>query len=281
MPAMPHDRSPEQPEAAPPSAQPAPQYPPPSLPLPLQADPPPSSYGALGQPSPPHPYAAAGQAGHTGEGWYQLANVLQVALIVNAVVYAVDAVSSTWLAVRVGSWSDDPAPSHYVDARRADGLSSLLAIGEMLLEIATAVLFICWLFQSYGRPLAERSALRMRRGWAIAGWFIPLAGYVIPYRAVQGVNCATWSPPRPNSRRIIAWWWAYIVFSSLAVKAIGAAPDPTLHHGRRFIRDLRTFEIWHAVSAFPGVVAAVLAALVVAQLTERVRAVTTRQRATR
>jgi len=47
------------------------------------------------------------------------------------------------------------------------------------------------------------------------------------------------------------------------------------------IRDLRTFEIWHAVSAVPGVVAAVLAALVVVQLTERVRGVTTRQRATR
>lgn len=113
----------------------------------------------------------------------------------------------------------------------------------------------------------------MKRGWSIGGWFIPFAGYILPYRVVQGVNCATSSPPRGDSLLVMWWWGAFVVFNILTAISIRVNNGSSVHHGRRLIREIRASEIWAAVSAAPGLVAAILATMVVAQLTARVREV--------
>jgi hypothetical protein len=217
---------------------------------------------------------------HTGNGWYHLSSVLQAALILDALALAVSGATSVWGAVTISSWLDSPVEHEY-DTRRFFGLHSLLTLGGWLLGIVTVVLFICWLYQAYSRPLAERKALRMRRGWAIGGWFIPFAGYVIPYRVVQGVNCATFSPPRRDSPWIRGWWASYLLFTFITFLSVSHTPDAANLYGSQLLHEVRTTEILSAVSGAVGIVAALLAALVVFKVTARVQAVAMRESSTR
>jgi hypothetical protein len=210
--------------------------------------------------------------GRTTNGWYALAAVLRAALLVNVAAYAVDVAGSWWAANRLGSWLDDPTTINLADAHRIDTLNLATSVVELLLMLVTGILFICWIYQAYARPFPEPSALRKSRGWAIGGWFIPFANYVIPYRVVQGVNAASARPPRPDSSLVMWWWGSWVTFSVLGLVARGATPNSDLDHGRRLIHDLQTADTWNAISAVPGVVAALLAALVDARVTANVRA---------
>jgi hypothetical protein len=214
--------------------------------------------------------------GRSSDGWYRLASVLRAALLLNVVVYAFDVVASWWAAHTLATWVRDPGTIDIATAQRIDDLNRFVPVTEVLLLLVTGILFICWLYQAHGRPLAERSALRMGRGWSIGGWFVPLANYVIPYRVVQGVNAATTRPPRGDSGLIIGWWAGWVVFAVLGLVARAATPDTGLDHGRRLLRDIQTADTWNTISAAPGVVAALLAALVVARVTSNVQAVVVR-----
>lgn len=210
---------------------------------------------------------------HTGPGWYRLAGLVRAALLVSALVYAVDAVGSWWAAQRLAGWLDDSSTITLSVAQRIDTLNRTTSIAESVLLLTTGVLFVCWSFQAYGRPLADTSALTLDRGWTIGGWIIPFASLVLPYRVVQGLNRSTATPPRADSGLVIGWWAAWVVFSVLGILGRFAAPSSSQDHGRALIRDLHAADVWASVTAVPGLVAAVLAVLVVTQVTERFREV--------
>jgi hypothetical protein len=208
---------------------------------------------------------------HTGPGWYRLAGVVRAAFALNALVYAVDAAGSWWAATRLGSWLDDPATVNLADAQRIDTLNQTTAAAELGLAAVTGILFICWLWQAHNRPLASPTVLRMDRGWSIGGWIIPLANWVIPYRVVQGLNNTTFRPRRPDSGVIKAWWASWLVFTIAGLIVRSSTKDTADLRGRALIRAIRDFDTWAAITAVPGVVAAVLAAVMVTQLTTRMQ----------
>jgi hypothetical protein len=210
---------------------------------------------------------------HDGPGWYRLAGFVRAALVISALVYAVDVAGSWWAAQRLSDWLDDPTTVSLTDARRIDDLNQTTAVSELALLLVTGVLFVCWLYQAYNRPQADESAVMVQRGWAIGGWIVPVANFVLPYRVVQGLNRTTARPPRADSSLVIAWWATWVTFSGLGLVERAVAPDSTHDHGLALIRDLHTADLWASIAAVPGVVAAVLAVLVVTQLTERFREV--------
>jgi hypothetical protein len=210
---------------------------------------------------------------HSGPGWYRLAGFVRAALLVSALVYAVDVVGSWWAAQQLSGWLDDPSTITLSDAQRIDTLNQSTAVSELVLLALTGVLFICWSYQAYNRPLADESALMAERGWAIGGWIVPFANFVLPYRVVQGLNRSTAVPPRADSLLVIGWWAAWVMFAVANLFGRAATPDSAHDHGRALIRDLHTTDLWASISAVPGVVAAVLAVLVVTQVTERFREV--------
>ena len=216
----------------------------------------------------PNPYGSGGD----GRGVRGLATALRVALGLLTVALVAEGVSATWAAVVVGRWLDDRSAIDLTQGRTIDALNLLTSVIDVLLSLVVLVLFICWLYQARGRPVANPAELKMKRGWAIGGWFIPLANLVIPYRCVAQLDRATQSPP-PRPAALVGWWWAALLVCKIAgVTARVDYDQAKSSHGFRAIgASLHDAEVALAVSAYAGVVAAVLAMAVVARNTRRIR----------
>lgn len=48
-------------------------------------------------------------------------------------------------------------------------------------------------------------------GWAVAGWFVPFANLVVPYRVMADIARASLSRQR-TPVQVIAWWSGWLVF---------------------------------------------------------------------
>jgi hypothetical protein len=122
---------------------------------------------------------------------------------------------SRWLEVTgdgqiTGSLADLYDVSRLED--RANGLTVLGAVGAL----ATGIVFIIWLFKARSNiePLGERGGLAT--GWAIGGWFIPCASWVLPFLVARD----TWLGSRPRARTVtltpLAVWWGTWVVGGIA-----------------------------------------------------------------
>jgi hypothetical protein len=98
-----------------------------------------------------------------------------------------------------------------------NGMASLYGA----LAVATFVLVIIWLFRAVkNTELWNVDRGRWAPGWAIGGWFIPLANIVIPFL----VFSSTWrrSDGRPGARAplpLIVWaWWILFVIGEVMIQ---------------------------------------------------------------
>ncbi len=122
---------------------------------------------------------------------------------------------SLWL-IETGRADADFAV-HLELIERLDAVNQL----QLLSLVAAAIAFIVWLWQAYGnmRPLGIANP-RYARGWAIAGWFVPVANLVIPKLLANDVWRAGDPDLAPGERNwqarrvapLVHWWWAlYLV----------------------------------------------------------------------
>ncbi|WP_346536460.1 DUF4328 domain-containing protein [Micromonospora sp. DPT] len=110
-------------------------------------------------------------------------------------------------------------------ARQAerDGDSEVL-LGALLLEaaltlpfvvayLAAAVLVIIWTWRARKNIDAFPGALPvLGQGWAIAGWLVPFANFVVPVRVVANIaRDSLWR--RSTPWLVVVWWAAWLVFS--------------------------------------------------------------------
>ena len=116
----------------------------------------------------------------------------------------------------------DGVGSHWDAATSTLGGSALLLVLEVLLTVGAGVTFIVWFFKS-----AKLSAVlapgrqRLSPGWAIGGWFIPLAYLVLPRLVAGDVWRAseplTESPVRKPRTRLVTFWWLTFAISQMAI----------------------------------------------------------------
>jgi len=136
-------------------------------------------------------------------------------------------------------------------AKQADDLFGTVSLIFLVLLAATGVVFINWMWRSaHNNDALGRIRPRYSPGWSIGGWFIPFVNLVIPVRVMhdlwQGSDLETsghtdWRRLRRSP--LVGWWWGcYIAGGLLAARYAGMV----------FI-----------------VAAAVLAILLVRQVTER------------
>lgn len=90
-----------------------------------------------------------------------------------------------------------------------------------VVSVTAAVTFIVWLCLAYANVEGWGiQGCRWSKGWAIGGWFIPLANWAIPKGVVDEIYSASIAPlgqraVQTRSTTLIRCWWAAWVASNL------------------------------------------------------------------
>ena len=155
-------------------------------------------------------------------------------------------------------------------ANNSDDFVAAANIAVAVLMLAIFVCFVIWMWraaknnEALGRPQP-----RLGPGWAIGGWFIPLAFFVIPVLVAQDLwRGSDASVPRGDIRwkigprsALVGWWWGLFLVSFLR----GSSSSDNLST----FSDLRTSDTLSLIGRVFFVAAAVLSILVVRRISER------------
>jgi len=159
-------------------------------------------------------------------------------------------------------------------ANDADDLVGAAAAIMLLLSFVILVLIIIWTFRAAKNNEAlGRVYPRLKPGWAIAGWLIPLANLVIPVLILQDLwrgseaGTARGDPSWRSNRgsALIGWYWVAFLLSSMRY---GLGRSNARFILRDELRDLRT----HDTVALLGMIATIAAAILAIQVVRRIAA---------
>jgi hypothetical protein len=145
------------------------------------------------------------------------------------------------------------------EARASDDRQALIGLVQGAILLTTAVLFILWLRRCYANLDGLGGRRRYSVRWAIWGWFVPVMSL---WRPKQIVNDLLSCDPRPHSRTIVNWWWAFFLVSNWV-----AGSSARLLFGDSTPQDLHDAAVARAVSDVIQIGGAVLAIFVVRRLT--------------
>jgi Domain of unknown function (DUF4328) len=159
-----------------------------------------------------------------------------------------------------------------VNDAQAFPASMLLLAG--LVGIATFVLLIIWLYRAAKNNEAlGRQNPRLGPGWAIGGWFIPIAWWVIPFIVLDDV----WRGSDPSIPRGDPSWrrsktlpaiWAWAVTAAILTIPnfiASSSGDVRADEPEKVRRD----DILRIIAAAGGILAAVLAIVVIRRVADR------------
>jgi hypothetical protein len=122
------------------------------------------------------------------------------------------------------------------DVQAADNTVRAVNAATVLVTLAVAAVFITWLYRMRtDAGVFHAELMRRDRGWAIGGWFIPFANFVIPYLVISDVTSAFRTPleDRWGTRRtdpIVVMWWVVWIVSGIAIRIV-ALNTPTTVSG--------------------------------------------------
>lgn len=214
-------------------------------------------------PSPQPPQAAAVLRSPQGS-----ATALAVLLSVCAAL----ALASSGIGLYAWTLMNDliASPSNSVSESLGETDSFLIPLGagQLLTGLATAVVFLVWFHQVRCNGQVFRpDGFSQSTGWAVGGWFVPLANFFFPYRTAREVwDASTQHAPdgsyRPTSGALVIAWW--LTFVGSRILAFLASQKSTAAETTEAARDADFFE---AVADLTTFVAAVLAVLFVRKLT--------------
>ncbi|MZG02798.1 DUF4328 domain-containing protein [Streptomyces sp. SID5614] len=134
--------------------------------------------------------------------------------------------------LRVRALWDRLATDEAVDVFGPDGASAerlYLLSGNVqnLANLVTAVVFIIWFHRTRrNAEVFDPSVQRMGPGWAVGGWFVPVANFWFPYRVASGVWEAS-AQTRPDGgwrtlpRTPLNLWWGAWIAAVLAARVTG------------------------------------------------------------
>lgn len=104
---------------------------------------------------------------------------------------------------------------------------ALLAVGltviQLLVYIATVVLFLMWLYRAHENLAAfgvPKTQMEYSSGWTVGSFFVPIVSLIIPYRAVREV----WRKSVPQQTSMFGAldppsyfpiWWGFWIVSNI------------------------------------------------------------------
>jgi hypothetical protein len=218
-----------------------------------------------GTPPPPPQYRPLGT----------LARVVIVLLSVYFVVTAIGLVSD-WLELELANrLVEDQAAVTPAEMEASDARQGLIGILQVLIYVATGIMFIIWFRRAYRNLEAwGTEGLRFEAGWTVGGWLVPVLNLVRPKQIMNDLWRAT-DPELPVQPGVAwkqvrvplmvhAWWLLFLLSLAVGIVASNFREASTLQQ----IRGASVVTLLSDVLILP---AAVLACLVVNQITQRQR----------
>ncbi|MEY9843371.1 DUF4328 domain-containing protein [Streptacidiphilus sp. MAP5-3] len=153
----------------------------------------------------------------------------QVLIVINGLLALLGFGFNIW-SFTVAKTALDTSGANLSALNAANTASAVLVFLSALANLAAGVLFIIWFFKSarLSEILAPgRQALSA--GWAIGGWFVPLAFLVLPRLVAGGIwRAAVPLQQVPTMRRpntyLVTWWWlTFCVAQVFWVERVGSA----------------------------------------------------------
>lgn len=153
-------------------------------------------------------------------------------------------------------------------AHHADTLYNAASVTQGITLVATIAVYLCWLWRvRTNAEVFEPHGHRMKRGWAIGGWFVPIGNLWLPRRVVVDVWTASALPgTRVRTTPVNAWWTLWII--SLLVGRTASRQYDAAHGADQLADAARLMLFSDALDA----AAAILAVVVVVHLTRMQRA---------
>ncbi|MFI7237278.1 DUF4328 domain-containing protein [Streptomyces cyaneofuscatus] len=150
----------------------------------------------------------------------------------------------------------------------ADHLHDAITDHQPAVFMVTGILFILWFHRTRrNAEVFDPSVQKMGPGWAVGGWFVPVANFWFPYRVADGIWTGS-APIGPEGGRAavprvqLNLWWALWVASLLSDQLTAHALD----HAEKPEQFARGLGLVAAADALE-IVAGVLAILFVRALT--------------
>ena len=254
---------------------PPPQGSDPQMPAPPPAAPPPGYYAQGTTPQPPG--AAPAAAYGPPPRWRSLRGITTALTWLFVAHMVLTAVLIIGVFNHLHVLSDNETGGLVFDTKAvndANALPASMIILSGLVGLAIFVLLVIWLYRAAKNNEAlGRLNPRLGSGWAIGGWFIPIANLVIPFIIMDDVwRGADPSIPRgdPNWRRsstlgaIWAWLVTAVIFTIPSVIA-SSGGDVRADEPDKVRRD----DILRIVGAFGAILAAVFAIIVTRRVAAR------------
>ncbi|GHF62716.1 hypothetical protein GCM10010504_33600 [Streptomyces griseus] len=113
------------------------------------------------------------------------------------------------------------------DGETAERLYGIAALAQGAALVATGVVFIVWFHRTRrNAEVFDAGVQRMGPGWAVGGWFVPVANFWFPYRVASGVWEASAQTRADGAWRTVPrtplnLWWAAWVATLLASRVTG------------------------------------------------------------
>lgn len=149
------------------------------------------------------------------------------------------------------------------DPARADSVDGFVGVAYLLwglVALAIVPVFLVWQYR-HAKNARVLGSTTWGPGWAIGGWFIPIANLFLPARQLW--VSSKFSDARQQGAGIVIAWWLTLLVGGAAVRA------STINDDTYTINELRDSDIAGVVSEVLSIAAAVLAIAMVRGLTSR------------
>ena len=148
----------------------------------------------------------------------------------------------------------------------------LVSILDIIVRLATIVLFLVWLHRCYKNlPALEAGNLEFTPGWAVGWWFIPFANLFKPFQVMSELYDASepdydveahYLQASPGTPEIIVFWWAFFLIGNVASNVVNRLVDNNGNVSEYF-------PVGMIVASSFALAAAALAILIVRNITGR------------